>query len=129
MCRWRESWKFNHPFIAVACSEAQPVRFFGQHGGEFPSPLDSDDSARAEVIVEPDAERFIGGFEAVKVKVKQRQSPAGVFVDEGECRARDLAVVAEPSAESFYKLRLARAEVAIERHNIARPQSHGVIAA
>ena len=67
----------------------------GQERGEFLRPLDGENAAGVEVVVEADAQQFVFRFEAVEIEVEERQPTAGVFVDEREGGAGHGGVGAE----------------------------------
>ena len=93
--------------------------------GEFFRPLDDADAVAEKVFVEPDAERRVGVVEAVEVEVVKREPPAGVFVDERESGAGHADRRAESGGETFDEVRLARAEFAAEREDVAAPERGG----
>lgn len=120
---------FDLSRVAISCAESQPARGLWQQCGKFPRPLDGHHAAFAEVVVEADAQGVVFTFQSVEIEVIERETSAGVFVDEGESGTRDVAIVAKAGGEAFYKLRFPRAEIAFEREHFATAERGGDAAA
>ena len=87
-------------------------------------PLDDRDAGRLAVVEQPAGERVRGVVEAVQVEVEQRQ-PALVLGHEHERRGRHDVGHAEAGREPLGELRLARAELADEAHEVPGARDGG----
>jgi hypothetical protein len=93
---------------------------FGQQRLDVLRPLDETQAVAEEIVLVAQFKEFLDTLNAVGVEVVDGESVAGVLVDECEGRAGDrLARYPECFSNTLDEMRLARAEVTVERHNVA----------
>src|SRR5438045_1041208 len=100
----------------ICFDSASAIRFVGeteppgvrwQQARKFLGPFDDTHAVAVEVFVEPDLERVVLILQSVEIEMIQRQSSAGIFVDEGEGRTRHGGLGAEAGGEALGKMRFA----------------------
>lgn len=93
-------------------------------------PLDEAESVAEEVLLVAQFEELLEALDAVGVEVVDREGLARVLVDEGKRRAGDGGFGhAIGRADALDQMRLAGAEVAVERHDVAGSEVCGKAAA
>lgn len=111
-------------FRDVACAvfgdgELQPSCFFGEEFAEAVGPFGDEDGVLVEEFIPSEGEDFFGGFHSVEVEVMDEESSTGVFVEQAERGACDIAGGADAVDEAFGPVGFARAEVADEGEDCA----------
>src|SRR5262245_40116673 len=88
-------------------------------------PLDREHAVSSD-LVEAEIEHLARIVEAIEIDVEQRQAAAAIFLDERERRAAHLVRRdAEALREPLHERRLPCAEIAVEQHDVARPERAG----
>jgi len=102
--------------------EGKPARLCGQQAGKAVGPFDDHDAGFVQNVIPARREHCLRSLVAVEIEVEDRQAAVAVFMDEGEGRAGDGGLRAEPGNDALGGLGLAGTERAAQGHDRAGGQ-------